>query len=35
MESCATCDSPKGGVVNCITELQEFKDIEHLGSFDK
>lgn len=35
MESCATCDSPKGGVVNCITELQEFKDIEHLGSLDK
>lgn len=26
MESGSACDSPKGGVVNCITELQEFKD---------
>lgn len=26
MESCFTCDSPKRGVVNCIAELQEFKD---------
>lgn len=26
MESYSTCDSPKGRVVNCITELQKFKD---------